>query len=257
VTCEHTRLYLHAYVDDELGAADAVHFEQHLSHCAECQQAHRQSLALRSALRRADLYYQSAPMLSARVQAAVRNSARPRRGSERMRSFLSGWQWIAAAACVPVLIAVAVFWTARRAQPVRQDVLARAVVDSHIRSLQANHLVDVPSSDRHTVKPWFQGKLDFSPPVPDLSARGWVLEGGRLDYVEGKPVAAIVYERRKHQINVFVWRAEDRREQPIQKQSVQGYQILFWSKSGMTYWITSDLNPAELTELAQLLWQGG
>ncbi len=132
------------------------------------------------------------------------------------------------------------------------ELIASAVLAGHIRSLQAEHLIDVPSSDRHTVKPWFQGKLDFSPPVPDLSELGWNLIGGRLDYVDGRPVAVLVYQRRMHNINVFVWPNHDpvSVSNTIQEDDAQGYQILHWNGAEMTYWVVSDLNNAELLELA-------
>jgi anti-sigma factor RsiW len=237
MSCEQTRLYLHAYLDDELGVADAIRFEEHLADCAECQAARRQSLALRSALRRSDLSYQPSAALSARVNASLRKSAKP--------ESRANWQWMALAATV-IIASVLTLRTSPREAP-----LAREVVDSHIRSLQASHLVDVPSSDRHTVKPWFQGKLDFSPIVLDLAAQGWPLEGGRLDYIDGRPVAATVYERRKHQINVFVW--PNSHDEPLRQENAQGYQLVHWTQGGMTYWIASDLNAAELLEFANLL----
>jgi anti-sigma factor RsiW len=247
MSCEQTRLYLHAYLDDELGVADAIRYEQHLAECVECQTAQSQSLALRKAIRGADLYYKPTQALAARVNTAVRHAAKPGRNNSL--------QWLAVAAAIIVTIGLALLLTMRNNGPVgRQELLARAVVDSHVRSLQASHLVDVPSSDHHTVKPWFQGKLDFSPPVPDLAAQGWLLEGGRLDYIDGKPVAALVYERRKHQINVFLWPADQ--DEPVAQQTSQGYQVIHGSAAGMTYWVISDLNATELMEFARLLLHG-
>ena len=134
-----------------------------------------------------------------------------------------------------------------------QQLIANAVLTGHIRSLQAEHLVDVPSSDRHTVKPWFQGKLDFSPPVADLSELGWTLVGGRLDYVDGRPVAVLVYQRRMHNINVFLWPNHGSPDDTIRQEDAQGYQILHWNGAETTYWVVSDLNKAELLELARAL----
>jgi anti-sigma factor RsiW len=129
-----------------------------------------------------------------------------------------------------------------------QPVIAELVA-SHVRSLQANHLLDVVSSDRHTVKPWFQGKLDFAPPVPDLPE----LAGGRLDYVNGRQVAALVYQRRRHPINVFVWPSHS--AGGMSTESVNGYQLAHWYASGMEWWAVSDMNASELTEFARLLAQ--
>jgi anti-sigma factor RsiW len=134
-----------------------------------------------------------------------------------------------------------------------QQLIASAVLASHIRSLQPNHLIDVPSSDRHTVKPWFQGRLDFSPPVPDLSELGWTLIGGRLDYVDGHPVAVIVYQRRMHNINVFLWPNHGAADDAVKHEDAQGYQILHWNGAEMTYWVVSDLNNVELLEFARAL----
>ena len=134
-----------------------------------------------------------------------------------------------------------------------EQVIASAVLAGHIRSLQADHLMDVPSSDRHTVKPWFQGKLDFSPPVPDLSEMNWALKGGRLDYLDGRPVAVLIYQRRMHNINVFVWPNHDSADSTIKEEDAQGYQILHWNGAEMTYWVVSDLNRDELLDLARAL----
>ena len=123
---------------------------------------------------------------------------------------------------------------------------------AHVRSLLANHVTDVASTDQHTVKPWFQGKLDFSPPVPDLSAHGYSLTGGRLDYLLDRPVAALVYFRRLHPINVFIWPAGNGNEEAVEKISRQGYHIRRWQESGMTYWAISDMSDHDLDEFVEL-----
>ena len=128
----------------------------------------------------------------------------------------------------------------------------REVVEDHLRSLMASHLVDVPSSDHHTVKPWFQGRLSFSPNVPELSSEGFVLLGGRLEMVGQAPGAAIVYKRRNHVINVFVARAEGADAAP-RAQSQDGYNVVGWNKGGLRYWAVSDLNAGELMKFAELV----
>jgi len=135
--------------------------------------------------------------------------------------------------------------------------IEREVVSSHIRSLMANHLTDVASTDQHTVKPWFNGKLDFSPPVSDLATSGYPLIGGRLDYLRGRPVAALVYQRRKHLINVFAWPDEGVADAETPPRTQQGYHIIHETHGGMAYWIVSDLNSDELSSFGKLLATGG
>jgi anti-sigma factor RsiW len=135
--------------------------------------------------------------------------------------------------------------------PSQGELLTQEVLSNHLRSLMPGHLTDVPSSDQHTVKPWFAGKLDFSPPVQDLSSQGFSLVGGRLDYLEGRPVAALVYQRRKHFINLFV--SPTSGEPGQQGVARQGYNLIHWTRSGMTFWAISDLNSAELQEFARLI----
>jgi anti-sigma factor RsiW len=128
--------------------------------------------------------------------------------------------------------------------------LERQMVDSHLRSLLAGHLVDVPSSDRHTVKPWFQGKLSFAPAVPDLAAEGFPLVGGRLDVIDGKPAAALVYKRREHVVNL--WIAPDSgADRGIESREVDGFHLLHWRKDQLAHWAISDVNEAELREFAE------
>jgi anti-sigma factor RsiW len=257
MNCHDSHLYLTAYLDDELDVAESLRVHRHLSGCADCRLAESEQLALRSALRDPSLYAHPSAEFSKRIEVAVRRAAKEEARSQRPAWFgsfrLDTFGWIPAAAFLVIVTTIGALLVMNGLRPSHEQLISRAVLAGHIRSLQPGHLIDVPSSDRHTVKPWFQGKLDFSPPVPDLSELGWTLVGGRLDYVDGRPVAALVYQRRMHEINVFLWPNRDSAFDAIRQESEQGYQILHWNGAETTYWVVSDLNSAELLELARAL----
>lgn len=249
MSCEQTRMVLHAYFDGELDAVRAAEFERHLEDCAECMAALGAHESLRAAVHRAGLYH-GAP---ASLRRAVRSSLRRERISISSRQPWH-WRWLAAAAAL-ALVAFAA-WRIMPALrgPSPESVLAAEIVDAHLRSLQAGHLTDVASTDQHTVKPWFDGKVDFAPPVRDLSAQGFPLLGGRLDVIGGRTVAALVYGRRKHYVNVFLQPTNEKDLAP-KSGSLQGYAWMHWRKNAMDYWIVSDTAPADLETLRQLLAQ--
>jgi anti-sigma factor RsiW len=261
MNCEDMRMYLSAYLDDELEVAESLRLERHLGECRECRQVQEAQLALRSALRDPDLYFQPSADFANRIASAVRQQAK-KEARQHSSGFEWNWfdwfrmgslQWISAGAVLVIMVTAATWLILNKTRSSHEQLIASNVLTAHIRSLQAGHLVDVPSSDRHTVKPWFQGKLDFAPPVPDLSELGWVLIGGRLDYVDGRPVAAVIYQRRMHNINVFVWPHHGTADDKIQEEDAQGYQILHWNGADMTYWVVSDLNKDELMDFARAL----
>jgi anti-sigma factor RsiW len=257
MNCDESRVYLNAYLDDELDVAESLRIQKHLVKCGECQQEQDEQLALRSVLRDPDLYAHPSADFVKRIEAGVRKAAKEDAHSQRPSWYewlrFGTLRWVPAAAALVVVATIGALLVTNRLRSSHDELVASSVLAGHIRSLQAEHLMDVPSSDRHTVKPWFQGKLDFSPPVPDLSELGWNLIGGRLDYVDARPVAVLIYQRRMHNINVFVWPNHGSADSVIKQEDAQGYQILHWNGAEMTYWVVSDLNNAELLDLARAL----
>ena len=242
---------LHAYVDGELDASRAAEFERHLESCGECTATLGAAESLRSSLQRAQLYETAPVSLRNKIAAEIKPASS---SLARMRPAV--WRWAAVAA--GILIVAVVAWYAR---PGRQDNAAPApftaaeMIDAHIRSLQPGHLTDVASTDQHTVKPWFDGKLDYAPPVRDFGDEGFSLVGGRLDALGGRSVAVLVYGRRKHFVNVFVLPTKEP-DTPIHPPgSRQGYNWLHWRLGGMEYCAVSDVSDSDLHELAQLLRQ--
>jgi anti-sigma factor RsiW len=233
---------LHAYVDGELDVAHTLEVEQHLQGCPGCARVCDDIRSLRGALQAGLSRFAPPADLRPRIRAALR------KGERRAIPV----RWLALAASLLVLAVGAAGLLMRG--PGGHDRLVQEVIDSHVRAQMASHLLDVESSDRHRVKPWFQGKLDFSPTVRDLGDEGYELLGGRLDYVGGRPVAALVYRRRRHIINLLTWpaTAADRETEP-RLESRQGYQVAHWQRQGMHGWAVSDLNAGELTEFARLV----
>jgi anti-sigma factor RsiW len=206
--------------------------------------------ALQAVIRTDSLYQKAPAHLQKRIQSSLRRANRPRSIFRITPLRLLG---VAAA----LLIAVMTTWSLINglSAPSVDEPLAQAVLSSHIRSLMVNHLVDVTSTDQHTVKPWFDGKLDYSPPVVDLAQQGFPLVGGRLDYLNDRAVAALVYKRRSHFINLFIWPSTSTfaPEGKVTAVTRQGYHLITWTKSGMTYWAVSDLEESELQEFVQLV----
>jgi len=170
------------------------------------------------------------------------------RGQRGPRTVPSGapWNWLALAAAIIFAAIIALTLVPRLQRPGADQFLATQLIASHVRSLMANHLTDVASSDQHTVKPWLDAKLDFAPPVVDLAGEGFPLIGGRLDYLDNRPVAALVYQRRKHFINLFVWPEKTGAARPTMAMSHEGYQLLHWADPDFNYWAVSDVNANDL-----------
>jgi len=239
---------LDGYGDGELDLVRTLDIERHLQECPGCTQIQRNNQELQAALKEPSLYFRAPTHLHKRLRGAAR-AALPDVPRYRV-SLWRGASVAAASACAALLLWVLIALPAR---PAADDVLAQEVVSGHIRSLMANHLTDVPSSDHHTVKPWFDGKLDFAPPVTDLTKQGFPLVGGRLDYIGSKAVAAVVYQRRQHFINLFIWPSHDSAESSNKMMTRQGYNVIRWTQAGMSFWLVSDVNLSELQQFAEVV----
>ncbi|MES2042785.1 MAG: anti-sigma factor [Pseudomonadota bacterium] len=239
--CPDRIMLLHALLDDELDAVNAAACEAHLRSCAGCTAELERLRAVRSTLEDPALHYTAPASLRATIDAAIPANDDPVRPPSRFAWASLGAGMAAAAA---LLLTVAL--------PHPQaggDDLARQLVSGHVRSLLANHLVDVVTSDQHVVKPWFNGRIDFSPATPDLKAQGFPLVGGRLDYIGGRVVPAIVYRRRLHTINLFAWPAGG--PTPSAANVPDGYHLRHWQRDGLDYWAVSDIGDADLAQFEQ------
>ncbi len=244
MTCAGATSLMEAYVDGELDAGEKAQVAEHLAACSACGAAYARLAELRDGIRAHAPYYGAPPGFEDRVRLGLRQAG---------RESATAWRWLAVAA--GILLAVSAAWNVTllrsrsAADPVAADILS-----SHVRSLIGTHLLDVPSSDQHTVKPWFNGKLDFSPDVRDLAAQGFPLIGGRVDYAGHRTVAALVFERRKHTINLFTWPSSSAGADggPSSERSANGYHVLHWNQAGMAWWAVSDLNAAELRQFESL-----
>lgn len=253
MSCDFSGTLLHGYLDGELDPMRAAEFERHLETCRECTAILGAAESLRSSLQRAQLYETAPGELRRKIRAEWKVPASGVGGFP-----VAAWRWLAAAAAI--LFVTGATWFAVqhfRAMGLQSDssVTAAEVIDAHIRSLQPGHLTDVTSTDQHTVKPWFDGKLDFIPPVHDFTDEGFPLIGGRLDVLGERNVAALVYGRRKHLINVFVWPTKEP-DTPIHPPgSRQGYQWVHWRRQGMEFCAVSDTSAQDLHDLAELFVQ--
>jgi anti-sigma factor RsiW len=250
--CEEVANLLHAFVDGELELERTLEVERHVQECPACAQALAEQQALRTALHDPALYHRPPAGLRERIRSSLRPAARP-----SVAGRVLPWRRLRVGVAVAASLAFVALlaWGVVRvlSVPGADDLLAREVVAGHVRSLMASHLLDVASSDRHTVKPWFSGQLDFAPQVKDLAADGFPLSGGRLDYLDNHKAAAVVYRRNRHVINLFIWPAAGRPPSPPRAQTLQGFHLVDWTDADLTYWAVSDLNEEELREFVRLI----
>ena len=249
--CDYTRTALHGYLDGELDATRAAEFERHLEGCRECANTLGAEESLRSSLQRSDLYEHAPISLRKKIRAGLDAATAP-----AIASRSPVWRWFAVAAAILIVSSVSWFaWNRTQNSASSSPFTAAELIDAHVRSLQPGHLTDVTSTDQHTVKPWFNGKLAFVPPVRDFADEGFPLVGGRLDVLGGQNVAALVYSRRKHIINVFVLPTKEP-DTPIHQPGLrQGYQWRHWRCQGLEECAVSDVSDSDLYELAQLIYQ--
>jgi anti-sigma factor RsiW len=245
MTCEEAEVLLHALIDGELDAGHAREVENHIAGCPHCAAALSDYREMSKAVANADIRYTAPPELRRRIEAALPQTvvvpitqAVPNR-----RAVLRGFAMGSAVSALAATGLVAIVLRNDDAERIQSEV-----VSAHLRSLQAGHLTDVISTDQHTVKPWFNGKLDVAPPVIDLTAQGFTLIGGRLDYVDARPIGAVIYKRRQHVINLFVAQTSSTERRNARIETLQGFNIRRWSDRGLNYWAVSDLAKDELAD---------
>jgi anti-sigma factor RsiW len=248
MNCDEARRLLHAYIDDELDIAAALQMERHLTGCPECRKVLEAAQAAGRAVAQPAVYYPASSALRERLKQSIRSEAGEMETPPSARIVASWWKRPMAfsglaAALLLIIGSVALFLPPGASRGQIDELVA-----SHVQSLEANHLLDVESTDQHTVKPWFDGKLEFAPPVVDLAGEGFPLIGGRLDYLDQKKVAALIYRRNKHLINLFIWPGEG----SPQIDSKQGFNLIRFECKGMICWAVSDVNAGELQQFVDL-----
>ncbi|WP_199229625.1 zf-HC2 domain-containing protein [Azospirillum sp. TSO22-1] len=274
MNCQETRHLIDASIDGELDLTTQMALDAHLAGCAACRAMHAGRASLVRRLRAGAERFDMPDALRSRLL-ATRPGA-PAEPAAPAPPWRRPWRWpwsdatvadqgprrtsgpawalgglsLASAAAAMVLTLLVV-------SPDHRNQLAEELVAAHVRSLMAEHLTDIPSSDRHTVKPWFNGRVDVSPPVPDLAEQGFPLAGGRLDYVGGRPVAALVYRRNRHVINLFAWSEPATTPGAVRLTERHGYALLHWGQPGLAVWAVSDLNRSELEDFQRLWTQAG
>ena len=268
MNCKEVIDLVDPYLDGELDPVTSQKVEEHLGECSGCDHAFKEHQAFVGAIGAVAPYHKSPEGLRERIQSSLRDQipqstrvvARghqtqvpKKRRDSPVVPFDTPWSWLGLAAAV--ILAVLIVWSLAPIlrRPGAEQFLATQLLASHVRSLMVGHLTDVASTDQHTVKPWFDGKLDFAPTVVNPASDGFPLVGGRLDYLDNRPVAALVYQRRKHFINVFIWPVETSDARTAEAITRQGYQLLHWVDHDLHYWAVSDISDNELVALRELI----
>ena len=257
MTCDELHEQLEPFFDNELGLAEAQKIQQHLEQCPTCEAIYAGRLAVREALQKPEVRFTPADDLRTQIQAELSKQVRPApRRMWRLPAFeIPNWLLpsLAGAAAVLVLwFGSNIFLTANRSSNGLLATVTAQLVSDHMRSLLPDHLIDVVSTDQHTVKPWFAGKLSFSPPVYDLSDQGFKLIGGRLDYLGNQEIAAVVFQHRQHYINLFVWPKSESSQLPDTAFQKEGFNIYGWATNGLTMWAVTDAAPDTLKTFVDL-----
>src|SRR3984885_4873623 len=251
MNCDDSEILLNALIDGELDAGHAHDVEKHIATCSACAEKLTELREMHDAVSGAGLKMAAPAHLRSRIEKALplppARVIAPRKFFQpSRRTFFGGF---AAGRALSAALAASLVLTVVGTD--KQQTIANEVVSAHIRSLQAGHLMDVETSDQHPVKPWFNGRLDVAPPVIDLTAQGFRLLGGRLDYIDGEPVASVIYQRRKHVINLFVAQRLGIARASIMSKTIQGYNVRHWTEQGLDFWAVSDLAGDELDEFVQ------
>jgi anti-sigma factor RsiW len=253
MTCQDCHDFIDAYLDNELDVSTAVHLRQHMHGCSHCRELLESRKAVQTLLGNPQVRFEVPDSLFGKIQSIVPAASSSTKHQTRASS---GVPWLsvplALAAAIIILLGLAFLYQTGILDRSPSNRLETEIISNHVRSLLATHLLDVPSTDQHTVKPWFAGKLKFSPPVQDFADNGFRLIGGRLDFIDGREVAAVVYQRNKHVINMFIWPSESNRSTAAQSYAKDGYNLVHWARDGFEFWLVSDVNAQDLRDFADL-----